>query len=274
MSVLNVSFVIREVGSRYSEKLQGKHTRAATAKYVYTSTTSEIPDRCSPSSAWRVQDIAYVTGVGVLERQLLPATDEKIHWIIKNVQFPDNVVSEIATARVVQAVSDGSFKESFGTAAWTINVSDQCVLNGHCITPGNPSDQSAYRSKLTGIYGIACTIRYLFSKYGIAGHIIVGCDGLSALRQAQKAVDFVDPNSPQFDIIMAIHLMIAQSSWQWDWIHVKGHQDDSKPRTELNQWSLWNIQMDEVANRCWKTTKHQYIDPIIQGEPSYPGGRL
>jgi hypothetical protein len=164
-------------------------------------------------------------------------------------------------------VSDGSFKESFGTAAWTINISDQCVLNGHCITPGNPSDQSAFRSELTGIYGIACTIWYLYRKYGIAGYIIVGCDGLSALLQAQKAVDFVNPNSPQFDIIMAIRLMIAQSGWQWDWIHVKGHQDDSKPRTELDQWSLWNIQMDEAAKNCWKTTKHQYIDPIIQGEP-------
>jgi hypothetical protein len=215
-----------------------------------------------------VKDIVYVTGEGELDSTPVPIIEDNTHWIIQNVQFPDNVKSEIESVRgVLQAVSDGSFKDAFGTAAWMIHVSDRCVLRGHCVTPGNPSDQSAYRSELTGIYGIVCTIWYLYNKYGMSGHITVGCDGLSALRQAQKTVDFVDPNIAQYDMIMAIRTVISQSSWQWDWIHVKGHQDDAKSQEELDQWSLWNIQMDAEAKQFWKTAKHQYIDPLLCGEP-------
>jgi hypothetical protein len=66
---------------------------------------------------------------------------------------------------------------------------------------------------------------------------------------------------------MAIRSVTSQSSWHWDWIHVKGHQDDTKPMTELDQWSMWNIEMDAEAKRLWQVAKHQYIDPPIQGEP-------
>jgi hypothetical protein len=219
-------------------------------------------------SVYRTRDIAYITGVGVLTKQQLPASAVDISWIIQNVHLPDNVQLEIQTSHCnLKAVSDGSFKEAFGTAAWMIHINNNCEIRGHCITPGNSSDQSAYRSELAGIYGIACTIWYLHSKHGLSGSITVGCNGLSALRQAQKSTDFVDPNTPQYDLIMAIRTVISQSCWQWDWIHVKGHQDDTNGLEELDQWSLWNIQMDAEAKRFWNTVHHQYIDPLIRGEP-------
>jgi hypothetical protein len=43
-------------------------------------------------------------------------------------------------------------------------------------------------------------IWHLQQKYNVKGKITVGCDGLSALRQAQKLTDFINPNTPQYDL--------------------------------------------------------------------------
>ena len=50
------------------------------------------------------------------------------------------------------AVSDGSFKSEFGTAAWTVRgSSDSDYMTGVNVTPGTASKQSAFCSKLSGI---------------------------------------------------------------------------------------------------------------------------
>jgi predicted RNA-binding Zn-ribbon protein involved in translation (DUF1610 family) len=167
----------------------------------------------------------------------------------------------------IQAVSDGSFKEQHGTAAWMIIVSPSCVIQGRCITPGTPEIQSAYRSELAGLYGIAYYVYYLERKHGVSGKITVACDGISALNQVSKNYDFINPNLPQFDLIMAIRSVVAETTWAWTWKHVKGHQDDTRANSELDQWSKWNIQMDAEAKRYWLETKHQSIYPNIYGEP-------
>jgi hypothetical protein len=97
--------------------------------------------------------------------------------------------------------------------------------------------------------------------------IVVGCDGASALQQASKRVDFINPNERQFDIIMAIRHVITATDWDWHWTHVKGHQDDLKASEELDQWSLWNIAMDTSAKKFWSDTVAQHISPGIFGEP-------
>jgi hypothetical protein len=56
---------------------------------------------------------------------------------------------------MIMAVSDGSYKDLFGTAAWTIGTDDtEHIISGHTICPGGPEAQSAYRSELTGLYSI------------------------------------------------------------------------------------------------------------------------
>jgi len=53
------------------------------------------------------------------------------------------------------AVSDGSFKDQFGTAALVIEGpdSDNQMLAVN-VTPGHPEEQLSYRSELSGIFGI------------------------------------------------------------------------------------------------------------------------
>jgi len=61
---------------------------------------------------------------------------------------------DIRQGRAV-AVSDGSFQLGNGAAAWTIEgatASNQ--IKGAICTPGSNKDQSAYQSKLIGLWGI------------------------------------------------------------------------------------------------------------------------
>jgi hypothetical protein len=137
-----------------------------------------------------------------------------MNWILDSLQIPANLTKEWGNHNNC-AVSDRSFKNQHGTASWMVYISDMCIIYGETISPGDPTDQSAYRSELVGIYGIVATIWLLENEYHLIGDVTVGCDGLSALRQASKQFDFINPNEPQFDVIMAIRRMIADSSWTW-----------------------------------------------------------
>jgi hypothetical protein len=65
------------------------------------------------------------------------------------VEIPDaghEIASAIREAKCI-SVSDGSFKSKHGTASWVIEAeSSDNRYTGDIITPGAPSDQSAYRS--------------------------------------------------------------------------------------------------------------------------------
>jgi hypothetical protein len=78
------------------------------------------------------------------------------------------IANAIRDGRCV-SVSDGSFKDQYGTSVWAIEAEssvDRCTgadipaaaacKNNRCmgvnIVPGAPSDQSAYRSELVGLY--------------------------------------------------------------------------------------------------------------------------
>jgi hypothetical protein len=194
--------------------------------------------------------------------------EPRVDWVLQHVTVPDNFeVAWTIAKRKVCAVSDGSFKDSHGTAAWMIYVSADCVITGRCITPGPSTSQSAYRSKLAGLYCIVYYVRFLERSKNLKGIITVGCDGLSALTQASRAWDFINPNEPQYDLIMAIRSLVAESNWEWQWKHVKGHQDESHSLEQLDDWSKWNIQMDADAKKFWKETSPQKIYPKIEGEP-------
>jgi hypothetical protein len=248
-------------------KVPGTRTRASVSKYRFSTTVKAVPKNCIPVTAYRNRETAYVTGLGELVREPIRSFNIP-NWIIEGVTFPGNIQQELSQpVAEIKAVSDGSFKDKFGTAAWMVYVNNNCIITGRCVAPGGPDDQSAYRSELTGIYGIVSTIRYLQRAFNVSGKITVGCDGLSALRQAENLCDFINPNIPHYDLIMAIRTVIAQTEWKWSWLHVKGHQDNKKPRNELDIWSRWNIDMDLQAKAFWAEARKQYIDPEITGEP-------
>ena len=101
------------------------------------------------------------------------------------------------------AISDGSFKDEFGTASWIVQGEDEFgSLEGSLVTPGNPEDQSAYRSELAGLYGIAAIVNLLCQYHKITeGSITIGCDGLQALLHGTSTVDFIPTKMAQFDLV-------------------------------------------------------------------------
>ena len=81
-------------------------------------------------------------------------------------------------------VSDGSFKEGFGMAAFTVvcKVPFQHLLVMN-MTPGQRDDIDSYCSELRGLYGVVATIEQVVAHHGITGSTIkVGSNCLVGLQ--------------------------------------------------------------------------------------------
>jgi hypothetical protein len=99
-----------------------------------------------------------------------------------------------------------------------IAISPECTIHRTAVEPGDISDQSAYRSKLLGIYGIAMTVRFPEINYDFKNwEITIGCDGLSAVKKSSYDCDFTNPNEPQFNLITATQLIRQASASSWHW---------------------------------------------------------
>jgi hypothetical protein len=175
----------------------------------------------------------------------------------------------LASQHHLHGVSDGSFKNEFGTAAFIILSADdpEVCIRGRAVTPGNRDDQNAYRSELTGIYAMTIIQWALSEFFGIQnGSIEVACDGKSALEQAQWSEDFINTSYPHYDMILAIRSIRLLTQWTWSWRHVKGHQDATG--TTLDYWAQLNVDMDTDAKRHWADTQ-SVVTPVqrIWGEP-------
>jgi len=73
------------------------------------------------------------------------------------------------------AISNGSFKDDDGAAAWIIkrSMGMNCIKS---LIPRAPEDQSAFHSKLTGLYGIMLTLSYLVLEKEQLTPILVACE--------------------------------------------------------------------------------------------------
>ena len=98
----------------------------------------------------------------VFWRELLDMQQEQ--WVDQHIQCTRNIGGIIADVEKGAAVgvSDGSFKDNHGTAAWVIENAkgtERIVALIH--VPGYPVDQSAYRSEVAGLYGMVRVIKLI-----------------------------------------------------------------------------------------------------------------
>ena len=82
-------------------------------------------------------------------------------------------------------MSDGSYKDGLGTVAYALEgVTGMNRIVVVLKVPGMPADQSPYRSKLSGLYGIVM-VEVICTHFEITSGVIeVGSNRLSALRKA------------------------------------------------------------------------------------------
>jgi len=142
-----------------------------------------------------------------------------------------------------------------GVAAWLIKG----ISAPHCIvrsgwTPGMPQDQSAYCSKLFGLWGNVYTVLKVAQKYKIhTGGVTIACDSLAALCQVQQITP-PDPSNQHYNLISTIFYTKQQLLLDLKFEDVKGHQDTGVPAV-LSQAMWMNIECDVAAKKWTETFK-------------------
>jgi hypothetical protein len=180
---------------------------------------------------------------------------------------PDCTELVLGTKAGLTAISDGSFKNTWGTAAWTIGITEhKQYISGQVVCPGGADAHSSYRSELTGLYVILAIMNHFCEYYQIEeGSIEIGCDGLSALQTSFDQGLNLLSDIPDYDLIGAIYHMRKTSKVLWSYHHVKGHQDDEG--SDLDDWAKQSVKMDAWAKQhlsVASTTPRHYN---ILGEP-------
>jgi hypothetical protein len=185
--------------------------------------------------------------------QYIKGAVEGEKWCFAHLDMTDDgtILAKAISQGDAITISDGSFQDTYGTAAWVLEGSDSAGrMRGAVIVPGNANDQSAYRSELAGIYSILVAVTKLCNFFDIQqGAIELGCDGQSALDKAFNHVALIRIEDANHDLLQAIRSLWACSSIQWKFRHVRGHQDDHVAACELDRWAILNIEMDAYAKQ-------------------------
>ena len=95
---------------------------------------------------------------------------EEGKWALRDVLASDDIdeiIADIIKGTAI-GVSDGSFKDQFGTASWVIeNAKGTQRITGNVLIPGHHTDHSAYRSEIGGLYGLVLMTELIKQVWGI-----------------------------------------------------------------------------------------------------------
>jgi len=146
----------------------------------------------------------------------------------------------------VQSLTD------FATTAWLLEDSHflhQNLCHGITHVSGPPLEANAYCAVLQGLYTLLLAITGLCSFHRVTtGSVIVGCNNLGALHQAQQTHNLTHCSSVHADLIWAIcriHHLLPGTHIHFQ--HVKGHQDDLLSASSLPCLTQLNILADQLA---------------------------
>jgi hypothetical protein len=159
-----------------------------------------------------------------------------------------------------------------GTASRVLEGADSTNrIEGSCVVPGYASDQSAYRSELAGLFGMAVILNVICKVHRIdKGNIELACDNESALLQVEHLDSPIAPDRLQFDMIAAARSWIKRSPVKEKFGWVEGHLDEKRPRKVYSRWTLLNFEMDENCKAYWhkhQENRDQFTQLKISSEP-------
>ena len=222
--------------------MRGYYTTQGSAIISYP---PAIPPKCTPSLVSFIETLHSKPGEMWAVHEVMSTTDIS------------GILLDIEKGTVV-CVSDGSYKDECGTAAWIIeNDEGTQRIQGKVAVPGFASDQSAYRSELAGLYAIVYVVETLIEVYGLVqGGVSIGCDGLSALQQAVSKIKTATSAQQHFDLISGIQGYIHDSKIIYQPFHIEGHQDEKTPLVELDRMAVLNIECDAYAKEYLQERTH------------------
>jgi hypothetical protein len=213
-------------------------------------------DSCQQSFA----SLFTVTPLYVKSRQLMA-------WVFDIIQVSGSLfaLSDSIRQGSCTCITDGSYKDQHGTAAWKIvDLSKPTnILEGQCITPGTPSQQCAYRSELLGLYALVVATNAIIDYFHVEdGSVTIACDNSGAVRTMAFEAQGTNPLScKHFDLVMAIQRMKSRKI-QWNHQHVGGHMDDISGHI-LSPLELLNTEMDGKAKAFWNASS-TFSGPHVQ----------
>ena len=271
----------------FHSRLPGRASRAAQQRYTLTAYpvhVTNLPSQLTRATVQVYPAHIICTGTAIDTDQTMtvyPKTlaehiasvEMGLSWALSTRLLPAvgaGIAAALQEGKCI-GVSDGSFKAQFGTAAWILvdSTNPALELRGNCIVPGRPSDQSAFRSEVAGLFSLCHMVRIICEYYNIIhGQIQVGCDGKEALYRVLSPDFEPSPRDAHFDLIIATRAAIASTTIKWSYRWVKGHQDDD-PTRELDIWARLNVDMDTQAKCHWEEhyATAQQCQQYIQGEP-------
>ena len=138
-------------------------------------------------------------------RKALPIDDQ---WAINKLLSDDQGAKVARAIQIGEAtgISDGSFKNKRGTAACIIEANKDTSSRIYAFhdTPGRPTDQSPYRSELSGISMMLAVIKCVLMCHKVtSGSIALGLDGEKAMTQASGRFPLF-PTQRSFDLLVDI----------------------------------------------------------------------
>ena len=164
-------------------------------------------------------------------------------------------------------VSDGSFfpTKSQASGAWILgNEARHRSIIGKCPCAGNKHHHSAYRAELAGLYSGLLFLKHLCTYKDINnGKIIIGCDGLSALRKIQRIPSL---SSKHYDYLSSLNSLLKDIPLTVQFLHVKGHLDATTDIENLSTVEQMNIQADQLAKQA---NEVDYSNPQLEHLPLY-----
>ena len=228
-----------------------------TGHITMTGGVGQHPDRL-PMTLEEV--VEHNTNADLLKTKIKALQGDR--WSAREVmmtQSIDGILDSLRDGTAV-GVSDGSYKDNFGTACWILenNTGTERIV-GLIDVPGHDDEHDAYRSEIAGLYGIVMAVNMLMKIGNISGaKIEVGCDGLSALHRSFWANEAdISCTNAHFDLLSGIHGLKRDMDVTWTYRHIPGHQDNI-PLANLDRWAILNIECDYRAKLFMTTIVKGY----------------
>jgi len=161
-------------------------------------------------------------------------------------------------------VSDGSYKDDSGAAAWIIEGQTSAIhLTGAWHTPGQAEDHSSFRSEVAGLLGVLYTLTF-WVPMSTKPTFQLACDGLSVIQRLLNPSP-IEPMEPHADLLAATRHMISTCGYNIDLQFVRGHQDHGPTVLARDAWL--NVEADLLAKQM-VITKH--TGPLVYSLPGHP----
>ena len=143
-------------------------------------------------------------GISKIRREV---TTIEEHWTQEWTNEPathtGTILSDAIRNKKAFALTDGSYKVK-GSAGYSITDFKGNAIKGACRVPGQPQDQSSYRSELAGILATLYKVLVLCQRHNITnGHITVACDNTAAGQSINQQF-YPNPQQNHFDLLQSI----------------------------------------------------------------------